>query len=106
MSCCHKCVVQLTEGNLFCISCGARQPEQVKIDPKSGAPAVTSAGYLLVQPIGLYNAPLDETRLLFRLEVKLLKLSGVLALAALGVIGGLVLMFLYLLTASLLHIYG
>lgn len=103
MSFCHSCGVQLTEGTRFCINCGVRQAERVKVNIKYQALPITNRGHLLVQPIGFYNAPLDQTSWLVRFQLKLLKLGWVMALACMGVIVVLGLMFLYLLTVALLY---
>ena len=105
---CHRCGVQLTEGALFCINCGARQAEQVKVDIEYQTLPVTKRGHLLVQPIGFYNAPLDESSWLVRFQLKLLKLGWGMAFVCMGIIGFFVLISFYLLIygwlASLLHL--
>ena len=65
---------------------------------------VPSLGNLIVQPTGIYNAPVDQTRLFSRFEVKLLYWLGKALLTfVMGIIGIFALIFLYILITALLH---
>lgn len=100
---CVRCRAELPQWALYCIECGHGPYAEVDVKERIGK--VSTLGNPIVQPTGIYNAPVNQTRLFSRFEVKLLYWLGKAALTIfLAIIGIFALIFLYILIASMLRI--